>query len=141
MKKFEVSYTLPYRHDVTVGISANSAEEAIRIANDSSYGLGSSVFAGDGGDELAEQLRTGMTSVNAVAAYAAIPGLPFGGVGDSGFGRIHGPDGLREFTRAKSTVRQRFGTPLPMSLTSFARNPRTTQVAQRLTAIQHGRAR
>ena len=33
MKKFEVSYTLPYRHDVTVGISANSAEEAIRIAD------------------------------------------------------------------------------------------------------------
>ena len=33
MKKFEVSYTLPYRHDVTVGVSANSAEEAIRIAD------------------------------------------------------------------------------------------------------------
>lgn len=88
-----------------------SVDEAIRIANDSSYGLGSSVFAGPAGDELAEQLRTGMTAVNAVAAYAAIPGLPFGGVGDSGFGRIHGDEGILEFVRTKSIAHERFVMP------------------------------
>ena len=61
-----------------------------------------------------------MTSVNSVIAFAGIPALPFGGVGDSGFGRIHGPDGLREFTYAKAIARQRFRP--PMKLTSFARD-------------------
>jgi len=56
-------------------------------------------------------VRTGMTSVNAVAAYAAIPGLPFGGVGESGFGRIHGDEGMLEFVRVKAIAYERF--PLP----------------------------
>ena len=49
-----------------------------------------------------------MTAVNGVITFAAIPSLPFGGVGDSGFGRIHGADGLKEFTYAKAIARQRF---------------------------------
>ncbi len=36
-----------------------------------------------------------MTSVNSVLTFASVPALPFGGVGDSGFGRIHGEDGLQ----------------------------------------------
>ncbi len=58
--------------------------------------------------ELASRIRSGMTAVNGVITFAAIPSLPFGGVGDSGFGRIHGPDGLKEFTYAKAIARQRF---------------------------------
>ena len=49
-----------------------------------------------------------MTAVNSVISFAGVPALPFGGVGDSGFGRIHGADGLREFTRPKAISRQRF---------------------------------
>ena len=49
--------------------------------------------------EIACRMRSGMTSVNSVIAFASDPELPFGGVGDSGFGRIHGEDGLREFAR------------------------------------------
>ena len=45
-----------------------------------------------------------MTSVNSIITFAMVPGLPFGGVGESGFGRIHGPDGLREFTRERNEV-------------------------------------
>ena len=118
-------------------------DKAVDRANAAEFGLAASVFTRSRTtmERAAARLRVGMVSMNSWVMYAGVSALPWGGVGQSGFGRIHGPDGLREFTRAKSTVRQRFGTPLPMSLTSFARNPRTTQVAQRLTAIQHGRAR
>ena len=60
---------------------------------------------------LKRALRTGMTSINAVLAYAGIPTLPFGGVGDSGFGRIHGDEGMLEFVRAKATTSERFPMP------------------------------
>ena len=58
-----------------------------------------------------------------------MPELPFGGVGESGFGRIHGADGLREFTRAKAITRQRFALPVP--LTSFRRPAAATAVLLR----------
>ncbi len=45
--------------------------------------------------EIAERIRSGMTAVNGVITFMAVPSLPFGGVGDSGFGRIHGADGLQ----------------------------------------------
>ncbi|MCX5741336.1 MAG: aldehyde dehydrogenase family protein [Proteobacteria bacterium] len=90
-----------------------SIDEAVRLANDTVYGLGSSVF-GKHAREIAERLRAGMTAVNAVMAFSGIPGLPFGGVGDSGFGRIHGDEGIREFTRVKSTAEQAFALPINM---------------------------
>jgi acyl-CoA reductase-like NAD-dependent aldehyde dehydrogenase len=91
-----------------------SLDEAVKLANDSRYGLGSSVFAGKGARALAARLRAGMTSINSVMSFAGIPSLPFGGVGDSGFGRIHGDEGIREFTRVKSTAEQVMSIPLNM---------------------------
>jgi acyl-CoA reductase-like NAD-dependent aldehyde dehydrogenase len=83
-------------------------DEAVERANASRYGLGGAVFAKKRGYEAARKLRCGMVSVNGVIAFAAMPSLPFGGVGDSGFGRIHGRDGLREFTRALAVSERRF---------------------------------
>ena len=75
--------------------------------------------------ELARRLRSGMTVGQRRHLLRRLPGLPFGGVGDSGFGRIHGADGLREFTYAKAITRQRFKPVL--NLTTFARDaPRST---------------
>ncbi len=91
-----------------------SIDEAVKLANDSKYGLGSSVFAGRSARKIADQLRAGMTSINSVMAFAGIPTLPFGGIGDSGFGRIHGDEGIREFTRVKSTAEQMVSIPLNM---------------------------
>jgi acyl-CoA reductase-like NAD-dependent aldehyde dehydrogenase len=91
-----------------------SLDEAVRLANDTSYGLGSSVFAGKAARAIADRLRAGMTSVNSVMGFAGIPSLPFGGIGDSGFGRIHGDEGIREFTRVKSTAEQVMSIPLNM---------------------------
>ena len=99
-----------------------SLDEAVRLANDTRYGLGSSVFAGKRARELAARLRAGMTAINSVMSYAGIPSLPFGGVGDSGFGRIHGDEGIREFTRIKSTAEQVVA--LPVNFLSF-RQPRS----------------
>ena len=55
-----------------------------------------------------------MASVNSVLSFAGFPALPFGGVGESGFGRIHGEDGLKEFTRPKSIAKVRYSVPVEM---------------------------
>jgi acyl-CoA reductase-like NAD-dependent aldehyde dehydrogenase len=112
-------------------------DDAVARANATRYGLGSTVFSKARGMELAGRIRSGMTAVNGVITFAAIPSLPFGGVGDSGFGRIHGPDGLKEFTYAKAIARQRF-KPL-LTLTSFTRTEKAdAQLAQLITML-HGR--
>jgi acyl-CoA reductase-like NAD-dependent aldehyde dehydrogenase len=115
-----------------------SMDEAIERTNAGKYGLGSSVFSASRGEEIARRLRTGMTAINSVISFAAVPGLPFGGVGDSGFGRIHGPDGLREFTYAKAVTRTRFKAPL--NLTTFDRTPEQDTTVATMLAVLHGRA-
>ncbi len=118
----------------------SDVQEALRRTNATSYGLAGSVFAASSkaGVEIAKRMRSGMTSVNSVIAFASVPGLPFGGVGESGFGRVHGDDGLREFARAKAITRQRFA--LPVALTSFERPERVTGQLVRAVRLLHGRS-
>lgn len=115
-----------------------SMDEAVERANATRYGLGATVFSKAQGPELARRLRTGMTAVNSVISFAGIPSLPFGGVGDSGFGRIHGADGLREFARPKAVARQRYAAPL--TLTTFDRSPKVDQAVGKVLKLLHGRA-
>jgi acyl-CoA reductase-like NAD-dependent aldehyde dehydrogenase len=112
-------------------------DEAVAKANDTRYGLGATVFAKARGMELARRLRSGMTSVNSVISFAGIPSLPFGGLGDSGFGRIHGPEGLKEFARPKAIARQRFRPPL--NLTTFSRTAKTDAAVAKLITMLHGK--
>jgi acyl-CoA reductase-like NAD-dependent aldehyde dehydrogenase len=116
-------------------------EDGVALAHDSEYGLGGAVFTKSRrrGVELARRMRSGMTSVNSIMTFAMVPGLPFGGVGESGFGRIHGPDGLREFTRSKAVTSQRFA--LPVNLTSFGRPENATAMTAKLMGVVHGRNR
>ncbi|MFD2417863.1 aldehyde dehydrogenase family protein [Amycolatopsis pigmentata] len=118
-------------------VKVRDMDEAVAKTNASRYGLGSTVFSRRNGIRLARRLRAGMTSVNAPFSFAGIPSLPFGGVGDSGFGRIHGADGLREFTWAKAIARQRFA--VPVRLTTFTRTDKTDKLVAKLTGILHGR--
>jgi acyl-CoA reductase-like NAD-dependent aldehyde dehydrogenase len=113
------------------------ADEAVELANDTSYGLAGAVFSKKRGMELARRLESGMTSVNSVLAFAGVPSLPFGGHGDSGFGRIHGEDGLKEFARAKSITRQKFN--LPIELLTFERTEKVDQAFARIARFVHGR--
>jgi acyl-CoA reductase-like NAD-dependent aldehyde dehydrogenase len=114
-------------------------DEAVEKANATPYGLGATVFAKARGMELARRLRSGMTSINGVISFAGIPSLPFGGIGESGFGRIHGPEGLKEFARPKAIARQRFRPPL--NLTTFARTAKTDATVAKLITLLHGKRR
>lgn len=72
---------------VAVVYKVKSEEEAIELANDSSYGLGNSVFSNDldHAQEVAKQIETGMSFIN--SPWVSLPELPFGGVKNSGYGR------------------------------------------------------
>jgi aldehyde dehydrogenase (NAD+) len=117
------------------------AEDALDRTNNSAHGLGGSVFTRnkERGLDLARRMRSGMTSINSVLTFASVPSLPFGGVGDSGFGRIHGEDGLKEFTRAKAVTRQRIA--LPVNLMSFGRPVKAADQLARVMGLVHGRHR
>ena len=86
-------------------IKAKDADDAMRIANSSRFGLGGGIFSKD--EEKARELAkyhfdTGMVFINSFGL--AKPSMPFGGVKDSGFGREHGGFGLHEFVNVKAVM-------------------------------------
>ena len=84
-------------------IRAKDDEDAMRLANDSRYGLGGGILCGDTDRaiELASKhFDTGMVYINTYGV--ADPSMPFGGVKNSGYGREHGGFGMKEFVNAKS---------------------------------------
>ena len=111
--------------------------EAVRRTNASAYGLGAAVFGKANGEAIAEQLEVGMVSVNSVLTFAALPALPFGGRGESGFGRIHGEDGLREFTHPRSMTVKQFNAPVDVA--RFDRSPKLLAQLAKATKLLHGR--
>ncbi|MGB5935801.1 MAG: aldehyde dehydrogenase family protein [Ornithinimicrobium sp.] len=110
-------------------------DEAVTLANDTSYGLAAVVYAGRQAERIAAGLRVGMVSINNVFGTAELASMPFGGVGDSGFGRVHGADGLREFATPRAVARQRFR--LPVELKSFQRTAATDRQLANVIKIVH----
>jgi betaine-aldehyde dehydrogenase len=86
---------------VVVLIPFEDEDDAVRIANDSAYGLAGCVFTRDSahGFEVARRIRTGTFSVN---TFAADFNSPFGGFKQSGIGREHGPDAIQEYLLSKT---------------------------------------
>lgn len=82
-------------------IRYRDTEDAVRIANDSRYGLGGTVWTSDPdrGKEIARRIRTGTIGIN---RYMPDPGAPFGGVKDSGIGRELGPEAMNSYLTYKS---------------------------------------
>jgi succinate-semialdehyde dehydrogenase / glutarate-semialdehyde dehydrogenase len=119
-------------------VRARDATHAVELANANPHGLGAAVFAGRRAEGIARALRAGMVSINSVLTFAGIPSLPYGGVGESGFGRLHGPDGLRELARPKAITRQRF--PLPFGMQSFDRPGFVLPAVRQAMKLRHGRA-
>ncbi|WP_067832164.1 aldehyde dehydrogenase [Actinomadura kijaniata] len=85
-------------------IPYDDEDDAVRIANDSDYGLGGSVWTADvdHGVEVARRIRTGSCGVN---LYVLDPNTPFGGYKDSGLGRELGPEGLTAYLEHKAIPR------------------------------------
>jgi succinate-semialdehyde dehydrogenase/glutarate-semialdehyde dehydrogenase len=83
---------------------AKDEDDAVRLANLSSFGLGAAVFSRDAdrADRVAGKLEAGSTFVN--AQVASDPRLPFGGIKESGYGRELGSYGIKEFVNAKTVV-------------------------------------
>ncbi len=86
-------------------IRATDDKDAMRIANDSRYGLGGGIISADteAAVKLAEEeFDTGMVFINGFGM--ATPNMPFGGVKDAGYGREHGGFGMKEFTNTKAVL-------------------------------------
>jgi acyl-CoA reductase-like NAD-dependent aldehyde dehydrogenase len=84
-------------------MKVSSDDEAVALANDSHLGLMGYVFARDRvrGRRIAERVHAGTVMVNDVLNAYAAPETPFGGVKESGFGRVHGEEGLRDMCEVR----------------------------------------
>jgi acyl-CoA reductase-like NAD-dependent aldehyde dehydrogenase len=83
-------------------IRASDEEQAIRLANDTEYGLSAAVFSGDGarGMRVANRIQSGICHVNGPTVHDEAQ-MPFGGVKGSGYGRFGGQAGINEFTELR----------------------------------------
>ena len=115
----DVDHSMKVMREETFGpvvpvMKVKDAEEAVRLANDTTYGLGGSVFAGDAaeGERLARRLEAGTVSVNDLfPVNYSVLGLPMGGWKNSGIGYRHGAVGIRKFCRTESLTTPRLPQP------------------------------
>ncbi len=98
---------MPAYHEELFGpvaavIRVKDEEEALAVANDSSFGLGGSVWTADTvkGEQLAARIEAGSVSVN--GRVKSDPRLPFGGIKNSGYGRELSRYGIREFVNIQT---------------------------------------
>ncbi len=107
----DVDHTMKCMTEETFGptlpiMKVADSEEAIRLANDSPYGLGASVFSKDvdRGEQVARRLETGAANVNDAMINYTVLELPMGGAKASGLGSRHGAGGIRKYTSQQAIV-------------------------------------
>ncbi len=140
----DVDHSMACMREETFGptlpiMRVRDAEEAIRLANDSPYGLAASVFGRDAkrAEAIARRLEAGAVCVNdAVVNYSMLE-LPMGGWKASGIGARHGPGGIRKYCRQQSVMVSRLhGRKEPFM---YPYRPRTTRALQRVLRLAFGR--
>jgi succinate-semialdehyde dehydrogenase/glutarate-semialdehyde dehydrogenase len=141
----EVDHRMKVMREETFGpvlpvMAVDSVEEAVRLANDSEYGLTASAWTRDPemARRLQRELRAGVVTVNDCASSFGEPSAPFGGYKQSGYGRAHGLAGLREMVQVKYVSRDRSRRPL---LWWFPYDRELGAVAASALRALHGSAR
>jgi acyl-CoA reductase-like NAD-dependent aldehyde dehydrogenase len=122
-------------------MKVEDAEEAIRLANDSPYGLGASVFSKDvgRGEAVARRVEAGAVCVNdALVNYTALE-LPMGGAKASGLGSRHGAGGIRKFTQQQAIVVSRLHPHKDIHMYPYS--AKTTRRLWKLFAFLYGRGK
>jgi acyl-CoA reductase-like NAD-dependent aldehyde dehydrogenase len=143
----DVDHTMKAMTEETFGptlpiMKVADADEAVRLANESPYGLGASVFSRDTerGEAIARRLEVGAANVNdAIVNYTALE-LPMGGAKASGLGSRHGAGGIRKYCAQQAIV----VTPklaLKREVHMFPYKPRTTRMISRLFKLLYGRGK
>ncbi len=121
-------------------IKVADVDEAIRRANDSRFGLSSSIWSRDKkrAEQLAHRIEAGSTLVNDVLINYIVPELPFGGIKDSGIGYRHGGrDSLRRFTRPQTILIDR--TNFKWEITWFPYTPRVSRLLKAALSLFYKR--
>jgi acyl-CoA reductase-like NAD-dependent aldehyde dehydrogenase len=140
----DVDHTMKLMTDETFGpvlpvMKVADEHEALRLANDSRYGLNSSVWTKDiaKGERIASQVEAGSTCVNdAVANYLAQE-LPFGGVKESGIGVRHSAAGIRKYCHSHALLVARFTMKREMYWFPFSK--RNAKLLERAMVLLYGR--
>jgi acyl-CoA reductase-like NAD-dependent aldehyde dehydrogenase len=143
----DVDHTMKAMTEETFGptlpiMKVANAEEAVRLANESPYGLGASVFTRDTerGEAIARRLEAGAANVNdAMVNYAALE-LPMGGAKASGLGSRHAAGGIRKYCSQQAIV----VTPrlaMKREVHMFPYKARTTRMISRFFGLMYGRGK
>jgi acyl-CoA reductase-like NAD-dependent aldehyde dehydrogenase len=122
-------------------MKVRNAEEAVTLANESRYGLNSSVFTRDveKGERIARRLQAGNACVNDALMNYMAQEAPFGGTNESGLGVRHGAQGIRKYCEQQTILLTRFGP--KRELTMFPNKRLTSKVFERLMVLMWGRGR